>query len=105
MATKAELEKELAALKKELAAQQAEAAAAGAEAADEIARAARSGAEQGMQAMEDFLKSHGIDTSDLDIEGIWQRLSGEVSDFTARQPMLTVIACFGLGFILGRMSR
>lgn len=105
MVTKAELEQELAELREELAAQQKLTAEAAAQAAEAAADATAEAASDGKAALAGFLQSHGIDTGDLDIEDLWRQLSGEIGDFTRRQPALAAIAVFALGFLLGRMAR
>ena len=93
MATKAEIEAELADLKAKMA--EAEPAATrpgGTPEPDEPAT-----------AWADLLKSQGIDPGDL--ETLWQQLSEELGDLPQNKPLLTAIGAFGLGFALGRMSK
>ncbi|MFV0515451.1 MAG: hypothetical protein ACK5MY_17710 [Jhaorihella sp.] len=105
MVTKAELEQELAALKEELAATRKKSAEAAAQTAEAAVDTGAEAAKEGKAALAGFLQSYGIDTRELDIEGLWRQLSGEIGDFSRRQPALAAIAVFGLGFLLGRMAR
>lgn len=89
MATKAELEAELAQLTKKLA-EGAEAVAQGA--------AARAPSE-----LSDMLKAHGIRGED--VTAALDKLSAEISNLPRTRPLLTVAGAFALGFILGRASR
>lgn len=112
MATKAELESELEALKKEMAEKTAKAVAAADSgtdsAADTIRKAsetARAAAQGGKESLIEFLRSHGIDGDNLDIETLWQQMSDEAGDIARKQPVLTGVAIFALGFVLGRVSK
>lgn len=103
MVTKAELAAELAALKEELSARKT--AAAAQETTRESAETETGAAEGGKAALAEFLKSHGIDEDSLDIDALWQRLSDEIGAVAGKQPVLTGIAIFALGFMLGRASK
>ena len=89
MATKAELEVELALLRKKLA-EGAEAVAEGvsARAPSELA---------------DMLKTHG--SRGEDVTAALDKLSVEIANLPRTRPLLTVAGAFALGFILGRASR
>lgn len=102
MVTKAELEAELAELKREMAAR--EATQASREDAKEAA-ASDTAPDSMRDALSRALQSHGIDPSDLDLDGLWQQISGEAEDLMQKRPALAAIAIFALGFILGRVSK
>ena len=88
MATKAELEAELATLTKRLA---------------EGAEAAAQGAARAPSELSDMLKAHGIRGED--VTAALDKLSAEISNLPRTRPLLTVAGAFALGFILGRASR
>ncbi|WP_372573922.1 hypothetical protein [Ruegeria jejuensis] len=92
MATKAELEAELAALRAQLADKPAE---PDPEPAPE--------AEDDRSTFDRMLAGHGIDSSELD--ALWAQFSKELGDFPTQKPLLTTIAAFGLGFALGRITK
>lgn len=94
MATKAELEAELAALKAQLAATPAAAEPTGE--AEPVPGEMRS-------SFDKMLAGHGIDSSELD--ALWAQFSKELGDFPTQKPLLTTIAAFGLGFALGRITK
>lgn len=50
-----------------------------------------------------LLASHGIDEHEID--AAWAQLTGELGDLSREKPLLTVVAAFGIGFLLGRMSK
>ncbi len=88
MATKAELEAELAELRKQV-------SEGAAEAGEAVSHAPA--------ALVEMLKGHGVDTDD--IPALWENLSAELTKLPQNKPMMTAIAAFGLGFLLGRMSK
>lgn len=96
MATKAELEAELAALKDKLA-----------ETVAEQKPAAPETSQPPLSFDADTLKSKlieaGLDTDD--IEAVWDQLSAEVGTLQQKNPMLTLVGVFALGFMLGRLSK
>ncbi|SPJ28868.1 hypothetical protein [Falsiruegeria mediterranea] len=98
MATKAQLEAELAELKSQLAASDAKPAP---KPAPEPESEPEHGDEQ--SAFAALLKEHGVDTQDID--ALWAQFSSELSDLPEKKPLLTAVAAFGLGFALGRMSK
>ncbi len=50
-----------------------------------------------------MLASHGLDPDDT--RALLGQLSEELGDLPANKPLITAIAAFGLGFVLGRMSK
>ncbi|MFA3915581.1 hypothetical protein [Ruegeria hyattellae] len=90
MATKAELEAELAALRAQLADKPATA-----EPGPEV--------DDDRSSFDRMLADHGIDSSELD--ALWAQFSKELGDFPVQKPLLTTIAAFGLGFALGRVTK
>lgn len=99
MATKAELESELAALRAQNAAlrSQAEQGADGAGATD---KAATSGL---AQKLHDVLDEHGIDTANIDALG--HQLKDELSRLQRDQPLLALLGAFAIGCVVGRALR
>lgn len=95
MATKAQLEAELADLKAKLAANSSHPSKGESDVDDAPAEA--------RTTLEDMLADQGIDTKE--IEELWAQFSAELGDFPQQKPLLTAIAAFGLGFVLGRMSK
>lgn len=101
MATKAELEAELAILKQKLADRPA---------LEDRKRTTNSGDTGGSQDrgsrdallpdLEKILSDHGYDAPD--IEALWDQLSKEVKDLTDNKPLMTVVVAFVLGYLLGR---
>lgn len=88
MATKAELEAELAELRKQIAQR---------DAPDE-------GAENSAPTMlSDYMSSHGFDAKD--IAELWEQLSKELGHLPQNKPLLTALGVFALGVMLGRMSK
>ncbi|MBO9449753.1 hypothetical protein J7426_05765 [Tropicibacter sp. R16_0] len=96
MATKAQLEAELAALKSQL-------AASNAKPAPEPEPDPEPEQNDEQSAFTALLKEHGVDTHDID--ALWAQFSSELSDLPEKKPLLTAVAAFGLGFALGRMSK
>ncbi|MEX0348601.1 MAG: hypothetical protein AB3N15_04180 [Paracoccaceae bacterium] len=94
MATKAELEAELAALKAQLA-DRSETTEPKTEAEPEVGEVRSS--------FDKMLAGHGIESSELD--ALWAQFSKELGDFPTQKPLLTTIAAFGLGFTLGRITK
>lgn len=88
MATKVELEAELADLRKRLADRDA------ADAAPEAPAPA---------GLADYLSEHGFDTADM--SEIWEQVSKEFAQLQKDKPLLTTLGVFALGVMLGRMSK
>ena len=100
MATKAELEAELAALRGILA-EQSQAIedppdAPPAEDKEEDDTPVRS-------ALEEVLAEHGVETDQLG--DLWTQLSEELEGLTKNKPLVTALAAFALGFVLGRATK
>lgn len=95
MATKAELEAELAHLRQRLKEETAGKAAAAA--AEEAPAAATAGVLDGL------LDTHAVQGEDL--EKLWDQLMQELNDLPERKPLLTAGVAFALGFLLGRASK
>lgn len=89
MATKAELEAELADLRKQL--------------ADGAKQAAQDASTEAPAAFSDMLKSQGLTVED--ISTLWQQFARELGNLPQNKPLITAIAAFGIGFMLGRMGR
>jgi hypothetical protein len=90
MATKAELEAELADLRKKM----EETASRAADAASGVEPPA---------AFADMLSRHGIESAD--ISDLWAKLSDELGPLTQNKTLMAAIGVFGLGFVLGRLSK
>lgn len=99
MATKAQLEAELATLKAQLA-QPTPAPDPTPETNDDAADETTADDKHGFVTL---LKEHGIDPDD--IEALWTKFSAELKDLPEQKPLVTAVAAFGLGFALGRMSK
>jgi hypothetical protein len=52
---------------------------------------------------DDLLAAHGL--SGEDTSKLLEQLTKELGDLPHNKPMLTAAAAFGLGFVLGRMSK
>lgn len=89
MATKAELEAELAKLRKQIAARDAE----------EVAQQA---AAPPQPALADYLEQYGLDEKDIEV--LWNQIATEVGNLPQKKPLLTLLGALGLGIVLGRMS-
>ncbi|MBV1926502.1 MAG: hypothetical protein KUG62_05045 [Rhodobacteraceae bacterium] len=50
-----------------------------------------------------LLEEQGIDKDEID--ALWSQLTGELGDLTREKPLLTTAAAFGVGFVLGRISK
>ncbi|SLN41930.1 hypothetical protein TRL7639_02150 [Falsiruegeria litorea R37] len=98
MATKAQLEAELAVLKSQLAATDAKPVPKPDPEPD-----AEPEQPHEQSAFANLLKEHGVDSQDID--ALWTQFSSELSDLPEKKPLLTAVAAFGLGFALGRMSK
>lgn len=96
MATKAELEAELASLKSRLEERDLAAAGAIGDLDDQP------GSETGAKVRE-ALKEHGIDTDALGEFG--ETLGQNLSDLQKNNPLIALTLVFALGFIAGRASR
>jgi hypothetical protein len=91
MATKAELEAELAALRRELAALRGEAADAAEDAEDEA---------HGMrETVTDFVAS----LRDTDLDGLAKQLTDEIESAMQDKPLLTALGILLVGYALGRL--
>jgi hypothetical protein len=91
MATKAELEAELAELRRELAALRGDAAAAADDAGDEA---------QGMrETVTDFVAS----LKDTDLDGLAKQLTDEIETAIQEKPLLTALGILLVGYALGRL--
>lgn len=58
---------------------------------------------QAKNSFADMLGGHGIDNEQ--IEQLWAQFSEEIGHLPENKPILTAIAAFGLGLIIGRMSK
>ena len=94
MATKAELEAELKALREQLEEQQDSDA-------DESDTQPSSGLD--VASLKRTLADAGL--APEDIEAVWDQLSTELGNLQQKNPMLTLVGTFALGFMLGRMSK
>lgn len=94
MATKAQLEAELAALKSQL---------AKAEPTPEPEPVTEPEQADGQSSFSALLREHGVSTEDID--ALWKQFSAELSDMPEKKPLVTAVAAFGLGFALGRLSK
>lgn len=95
MATKAELEAELAALRRELAALRGDAAEAADDTADEAADTAH-----GMrETVTDFVTS----LKDTDLDGLAKQLTNEIETAMQDKPLLTALGILLVGYALGRL--
>lgn len=101
MATKAELEAELAELRQQM---------------DEVPDAREADADKGQEAQTDpesngsghpaldrILRDHGI--SPEEIRGLMDQFNEELGHLPQNKPLLTALGAFALGFVLGRMSK
>ncbi len=96
MATKAELEVELAALKAQ---NEALRSRAEQEPAPPVETAPQSDLHVATQ-LKDFLSEHGIDTTDA--EAIGNQLVDELSALHKDHPLVTLLGVFALGCVVGR---
>ena len=99
MATKAELETELAALRSII----AEQSKALEDDARHIPEEAPEPEVSAKSALEDVLTEHGIETDELG--ALWTQLSEELEGLTKNKPLVTALAAFALGFVLGRATK
>ena len=90
MATKAQLEAEVAELKRQLAEQQTHREAAKPEDSDAAEDAGGPG----------VLEELGIQGDDM--QALWEQFSEELGGFPERKPLLMMIGVFAVGFLLGR---
>ena len=90
MATKAQLEAEVAELKRQLAEQQTQREEAKPEASNSEDDAGGAG----------ILEELGIKGDDM--QALWEQFSEELGGFPERKPLLTMIGVFAAGFLLGR---
>lgn len=104
MATKAELEAELALLKKEIAERDKLRGPSNKTARNsEPVSDARKVDEVFQPMLDDALKRFGLEKGDL--EDLWAKLSEELNHLPQKKPVLTLALVFGLGFVAGRMSK
>lgn len=101
MTTKAELEAELSHLKEQM--RQRDASAPPPVNDAEPTAATATDGTGPLSGLTDVLKTHGFGPDDL--ESIWADINAELDDFTTKKPKLTAVGAFGLGFVLGRMSK
>lgn len=94
MATKAELESELAALKAEMKARDEE---------SDTGETQASSSDSEADAIKAKLAEAGLDPAD--IEAVWDQLKNEFGAFQQKNPMLSLVAVFALGFVMGRVSK
>lgn len=90
MATKAELEAELAELRKQMEQKVSEAAEA-------VSR------NDAPDAFAEMLSRHGIGSDE--ISQLWNKFSEELGPLTQNKTLMAAIGAFGLGFVLGRLSK
>ena len=95
MATKAELEAELAALRRELAALKGEAAGAAGDVADE--------AEEAAHGMRDTVTDFVASLRDTDLDGLAKQLTDELEKTMQEKPLLTALGILLVGYALGRL--
>ena len=98
MTTKAELEAELAALKKELRERDARAERDTSSSGHENATSSGKG-----KAFSDWMADHGVAPEDA--EAALRHLGDELAELHEKSPILTTVAIFGAGVLLGRMLR
>jgi hypothetical protein len=96
MATKAELQAELEKLRAEMAEDKAPDTSTDASAPEPAKTTPLDG-------WTEMLKSHGLDATDT--QALMTQLSDELGDLPKNKPLITAIAAFGVGFVLGRMSK
>jgi len=111
MATKAELTAELKLLKEKMA--QADAAPEDRSVPAQSGIESRAGSGAGSETaapdtdgsglFASVLKQHGIAADDID--ELWKQFSSELGDLAEKKPLVTAIAAFALGFVVGRMSK
>lgn len=97
MATKAQLQIELAELRQQMASRQK-----GPDPAVTPDKKSTANIDPRAQFAE-LLTSHGIDADE--IERLWKQFSQELGDLSREKPLLTAAGSFGIGFVLGRMSK
>lgn len=99
MATKAELETELAALKQDLeksrSAQEAQPSETGAQKADE--------SDGGAHGLKKVLADHGVDADG--VESLCETLLEELKALQKEKPLTVAIGAFALGLVVGRASK
>lgn len=102
MTTKAELEAELAALKNQLN-QRDSKPAPPSQRAEPAEQTASETTDIPLAGISDFLKTHGLGVEDL--ESLWAQVNSELDGLPNKKPLLTAVGAFGLGFVLGRISK
>lgn len=103
MATKAQLMAELDLLKQQMASRDdisASQSKAGAKTVDEAGETEETDPKSYLGKL---LEAQGIDKDEID--ELWSQLTTELGDLTREKPILTAAAAFGVGFVLGRMSK
>ena len=95
MATKAELEAELAALRAKLAESKPT--------TDAPNDDADNGPDEKTETTASILKEHDVHPEDL--EELWTQFVAELDGLPQRKPLLTAAAAFALGFLLGRATK
>lgn len=100
MATKAELEEELTQLRKQMAEHDETTASDAASKPDDEADSVQT-------VFSDLLAGHGVEATE--ISALWTQFTGELSSeldgLPEKKPLLTAALAFGLGFVLGRISK
>jgi len=99
MATKAELQAELEQLRAQMTQRRESDDGESSAEADE----AGTNDAQPQDGWASLLKSQGLDATDT--EALLEQLSEELGDLPHNKPLITSIAAFGVGFVLGRMSK
>ena len=92
MPTKAELEKEISRLK-----------AKASEAVPDPRQVEVPDKDELKDGFRTLLESQGIEPDE--IEALWTDFRRQITDVPRDKPLMTAIAAFGLGFVLGRMSK
>jgi hypothetical protein len=95
MATKAELEAELAALRRELAALKGDVAEAAGDAAEDT--------EETAHGMRDTVTDFVASLKDTDLDGLAKQLTDEIETAMQDKPLLTALGILLVGYALGRL--
>ena len=103
MATKAQLLAELDLLKQQMASRDDISESQSGERNKTAEQAADSEDSDPKSYLSKLLEEQGIDKDEID--ALWSQLTGELGDLTREKPLLTTAAAFGVGFVLGRMSK
>lgn len=102
MATKAELERELADLRRQINERPETDETEGGDAATPQGEEDKA-ASTGHPTIDHLLKGQGIAADE--IQQLLDQLNEELGQLPQEKPLLTALGAFGLGFVLGRMSR